>query len=59
MTVVAWLLDSDPAIRWQAMRDLTGATRFYQPHLNSEMRKQYVQKWRQWLESGQILPKVE
>ena len=23
MTVVAWLLDSDPAIRWQAMRDLT------------------------------------
>jgi hypothetical protein len=23
MTVVAWLLDSDPSIRWQAMRDLT------------------------------------
>jgi hypothetical protein len=23
--VVAWLLESDPAIRWQAMRDLTGA----------------------------------
>ncbi len=23
MTVVDWLLDSDPAIRWQAMRDLT------------------------------------
>ena len=21
--VVAWLLDSDPAIRWQVMRDLT------------------------------------
>jgi len=21
-----WLLDSDPAIRWQVMRDLTGAT---------------------------------
>src|SRR5438445_4703492 len=25
MDVVDWLLDSDPAIRWQAMRDLTDA----------------------------------
>jgi hypothetical protein len=25
MTVVAWLLDSDPAIRWQVMRDLLDA----------------------------------
>src|SRR3989442_4036964 len=25
MTAVDWLLDSDPAIRWQAMRDLTDA----------------------------------
>lgn len=25
MTVLDWLLDSDPAIRWQVMRDLTGA----------------------------------
>jgi hypothetical protein len=25
VSVVDWLLDSDPAIRWQAMRDLTGA----------------------------------
>lgn len=24
MTVVEWLLDSDPAIRWQVMRDITG-----------------------------------
>ena len=24
MKVVEWLLDSDPAIRWQVMRDLTG-----------------------------------
>ena len=24
MTVVEWLLDSDPSIRWQVMRDLTG-----------------------------------
>jgi hypothetical protein len=24
MDVLAWLLDSDPSIRWQAMRDLTG-----------------------------------
>jgi hypothetical protein len=23
--VISWLLDSDPAIRWQALRDLTGA----------------------------------
>ena len=23
MTIIQWLLDSDPAIRWQAMRDLT------------------------------------
>jgi hypothetical protein len=27
MDVVGWLLDSDPAIRWQVMRDLTGAPR--------------------------------
>ncbi|HUE66881.1 MAG TPA: hypothetical protein VMP38_01775 [Candidatus Acidoferrum sp.] len=26
MSVVEWLLDSDPAIRWQAIRDLTDAT---------------------------------
>jgi hypothetical protein len=25
MGIVEWLLDSDPAIRWQVMRDLTGA----------------------------------
>ena len=25
MTVVDWLLDADPAIRWQALRDLAGA----------------------------------
>ena len=25
MTVSDWLLDSDPSIRWQVMRDLTGA----------------------------------
>src|SRR5207248_9446496 len=25
MTVVDWLLDSDPAIRWQVLRDLTDA----------------------------------
>lgn len=24
MSVVDWLLDSDPSIRWQVMRDLTG-----------------------------------
>src|SRR5215469_10068586 len=26
MTVIEWLLDSDPAIRWQVMRDLTDAS---------------------------------
>jgi hypothetical protein len=25
MTVIDWLIDSDPSIRWQVMRDLTGA----------------------------------
>lgn len=25
-SVMRWLLDSDPSIRWQVMRDLTGAT---------------------------------
>src|SRR5271165_6928958 len=25
MTVAVWLLDSDPAIRWQVLRDLIGA----------------------------------
>jgi hypothetical protein len=25
MTVLDWLLDSDPAVRWQVLRDLTGA----------------------------------
>jgi hypothetical protein len=25
MTVLEWLLDSDPAIRWQVLRDLAGA----------------------------------
>ena len=27
MTVIDWLLDSDPAIRWQVMRDLNGASK--------------------------------
>jgi len=27
VTVIDWLLDSDPAIRWQVMRDLTDAPR--------------------------------
>ena len=26
MDTLDWLLNSDPAIRWQAMRDLTGAS---------------------------------
>ena len=27
MTVIDWLLDSDPSIRWQVMRDLNGASK--------------------------------
>src|SRR5438045_3036719 len=27
MTVIEWLLDSDPSIRWQVRRDLTDASR--------------------------------
>lgn len=26
MTVLDWLLDSDPSIRWQVLRDLTDAS---------------------------------
>ena len=26
MTVIDWLLESDPSIRWQVMRDLIGAS---------------------------------
>ncbi len=26
MEIIDWLLDSDPAIRWQVMRDLTDAS---------------------------------
>jgi hypothetical protein len=26
MSVIEWLLDSDPAIRWQVLRDLTDAS---------------------------------
>ena len=26
-TIVEWLLDSDPALRWQVQRDLTGEPR--------------------------------
>jgi hypothetical protein len=25
MTVIEWMLDSDPSVRWQVMRDLTDA----------------------------------
>jgi hypothetical protein len=39
---------------WQ----LTGATLFYQPHASADVRKPHVQKWRQRLESGQIIPQT-
>jgi hypothetical protein len=28
MSVIEWLLDSDPSIRWQVMRDLIGNLRW-------------------------------
>lgn len=42
MTVVEWLLDSDPAIRWQVMRDLTGEP---SDVVNSERARVAVEGW--------------
>jgi hypothetical protein len=41
------------------LRDRTGLTLSYLPSQNAEQRKTHVQKWRQRLENGQILPKPE
>src|SRR5437868_1130101 len=42
MTIVDWLLDSDPAIRWQAMRDLTDAPA---DHVATERAKVATEGW--------------
>jgi hypothetical protein len=44
------------ALAFWNLRELTGATLFYQPGAPADARRPYVQKWRQRLESGQILP---
>lgn len=42
MTVMEWLLDSDPAIRWQVMRDLNGEP---SDVVNSERARVTVEGW--------------
>ncbi len=42
MDVIEWLLDSDPAIRWQAMRDLTGAP---DDEVNAERARVATEGW--------------
>src|SRR5713101_521652 len=42
MDVVAWLLDSDPAIRWQVMRDLTDAP---EEHVAAERARVATEGW--------------
>jgi hypothetical protein len=41
-SVIEWLLDSDPAIRWQVMRDLTGAS---EEQVAAERAKVATQGW--------------
>jgi hypothetical protein len=51
-SVIQWLLDSDPSIRWQAMRDLLGA-----PHeeVAAERAKVATEGWgAQWLTSQDV-----
>lgn len=42
MTVVDWLLDSDPALRWQVLRDLTDAS---PDEVNAERARVAVEGW--------------
>jgi hypothetical protein len=48
--VIDWLLDSDPSIRWQAMRDLLGAP---EPEWRAERAKVEAKGWGARLLSGQ------
>jgi hypothetical protein len=49
-SVIDWLLDSDPSIRWQAMRDLLGAP---EPEWRAERAKVEAKGWGARLLSGQ------
>ena len=41
-SIIPWLLDSDPSIRWQAMRDLTDAP---DAEVAAERAKVATQRW--------------
>ncbi len=41
MTVVDWLLDSDPALRWQVLRDLSGVA----PEVVAAERLRVARQW--------------
>ncbi|MBZ0316493.1 MAG: hypothetical protein K8L91_08750 [Anaerolineae bacterium] len=45
-SVIAWLLDSDPAIRWQVMRDLIGASA---EEVAAERARVATEGWGAWL----------
>ena len=49
-SIIQWLLDSDPSIRWQAMRDLTGAP---DEEVAAERAKVATEGWGVQLLSGQ------
>ena len=50
-SVIQWLLDSDPSIRWQAMRDLTGASN---AEVAAERAKVATEGWGAKLLAGQV-----
>jgi hypothetical protein len=50
ISVIQWLLDSDPSIRWQALRDLTGASH---DEVAAERTKVATEGWGSQLLSGQ------
>ena len=56
MTVIDWLLESDPAVRWQVMRDLTGAP----PHeVAAERARVAIEGLRAQLGSGELYANFE
>src|SRR5512147_1391084 len=48
--VLDWLLDSDPAIRWQVLRDLTNATN---DAIHQERSRVACEGWGAWLLASQ------
>ena len=50
ISVIQWLLDSDPSIRWQALRDLTDASA---EEVAAERAKVATEGWGAQLLSGQ------